>query len=169
MDVLINNIKSKKLFRTSYGKSVYRNAWYIDDENKVCFTFTPRGGCSVAFQQYLDLVGLLDDGLNYDSFIHNYRNNVFTPNVMYKDINEFIGKEYTFIKFIMNPYIRAVSIYRSQSHDLSFREYMKRLLNNDIDFLNENDKFHIHQQYITGEEAIITKYIKINENEIWIK
>jgi hypothetical protein len=66
----------------------------------------------------------------------------------------------------MNPYIRAVSIYKAQtSHNLTFREYLKELVNNNIDYFNDNDKFHYHPQYIDGEEKIITKYIKIDKNE----
>jgi hypothetical protein len=165
-DILINNIKSKKVSKTNYGNNTYSDLWYVDNENKMCVTFIPRGGCSIAFQQYLDLVGLLDDGLKYDSFIHIYRCNVFDNNVKTKKIEELIENKYTFIKFIMNPYIRAVSIYRVQtSHNLSFCEYLKQLVNNQIDYFNDNDKYHYKQQYIEGEEKIITKYIKINENE----
>lgn len=164
--ILINNIKQKKLYFTKYGNTIYSNLWYADDENKICITFTPRGGCSISFQQYLDIVGLLNDGLNYDQFIHHYRGNIFDRNISYKDINELIEKKYTFIKFVMNPYIRAVSIFRAQtSHNLTFREYLKELINNKIDYFNNDDKYHYHQQYIHGEEKIITKYIKINENE----
>ena len=66
----------------------------------------------------------------------------------------------------MNPYIRAVSVYRAQtSHDLSFRQYLVQLVNNEIGYFNDNDKYHYHPQYIDGEENVITKYIKINENE----
>lgn len=82
------------------------------------------------------------------------------------NIDNLINDDYIFIKFIMNPYIRAVSIYLAQtSHNLSFREYLKQLNNNEIDYFNDNDKFHYHQQYIKDEEKIMTKYIKINENE----
>ena len=163
---IIDCIKNKDLAHTSFGKNIYSNLWYVDNKNKICITFTPRGGCSISFQQYLDLVGLLDDGLNYNSFIHNYRTKIFVPNIPYISIDNLIEKKYTFIKFIMNPYIRAVSIYRAQqSHNLSFREYLKQLVNNEIDYFDSNDKFHYHPQYIEGEEKIITKYIKINENE----
>jgi hypothetical protein len=31
--------------------------------------------------------------------------------------------------------------------------------------LNPNDKYHYHPQYIEGEDKIITKYIKIDQNE----
>ena len=131
-------------------------------KNKICFTFTPRGGCSVSFQQYLDLIGLLNDGLNYNSFIHHYRIDIFNENVKFCNINKLINEKYVFVKFIINSYIRAVSIYRAQiSHNLSFREYLIQLVNNKIDYFNNNDKFHLHPQYIDGEENIITKYIKM--------
>jgi len=65
----------------------------------------------------------------------------------------------------MNPYIRAVSIFRAQtSHNLSFRQYLKQL-NKKLDYFNENEIYHLHQQYIPNEKEIITKYIKIDKYE----
>lgn len=158
--------KYKYCFRTTYGKYMYSNLWYGDSKNKICVTFTPRGGCSVSFQAYLDLQGLLEEGLKYNSFIHNYRCNVFHKNIVNYDINNLLNEKYTFIKFITNPYIRAVSVYCAQtSHNLSFRQYLNQLVNNKIDYFNNNDKFHYHPQYVEGEENIITKYIKIDKNE----
>jgi len=163
---LIRNIKTKNISVTKYGNSRYSELFYCDNVNKICITFTPRGGCSISFQQYLDLIGLLKDGLNYNPFIHVYRSDLFLPNVKYINIDEIIEQQFTIVKFIMNPYIRAVSIFRAQtSHNLSFRQYLKQLINNEIDYFNQNDKYHYHQQYITGEEKIITKYIRIDKNE----
>jgi hypothetical protein len=164
-DKLINNIKKKNLSKTIFSETIYGNLFYCDNENKICISFTPRGGCSVSFQQYLDLVGLLKDGLCYNPFIHVYRC-IFDKNISYININTLIEQQFTFVKFIMNPYIRAVSIFRAQtSHNLSFREYLKQLINNKIDYFNGNDYYHFHQQYIPGEEKIITKYIKIDKKE----
>tara|TARA_B110000971_G_C19857987_1_gene430266 strand:- start:63 stop:881 length:819 start_codon:yes stop_codon:yes gene_type:complete len=163
---LINNIRTKNISSTKFGGSTYNNLFYCDNENKICITFTPRGGCSIAFQQYLDLTGLLKDGLDYHSFIHNYRCEIFHPNIPFIGINKLINQKFTFVKFIMNPYIRAVSIFRNQtSHNLSFRQYLKQLINNKIDYFNTSDKFHYKQQYIPGEEKIITKYIKTDKYE----
>ena len=68
---------------------------------------------------------------------------------MYSDINELINEKYTFIKFIMNPYIRDISIFIVQfGHNLSFREYLIELINNKIDYFNDNDKYHFILQYI---------------------
>ena len=166
IDNLVSNIKQKDLSVTSFGNHKYSNLWYVCNKNKICITFSPRGGCSISFQQYLDLVGLLKDGLDYNPFIHPYRCDIFIPNIEHININNLIQQQYTFIKFIMNPYIRAVSIFRAQSsHNLSFRQYLEQLINNKVDYFDENDHYHYHQKYIDGEENIITKYIKIDKNE----
>lgn len=167
LNELVSNVKKTNICKTSYGNSIYSNLWYVDNTNKVCITFTPRGGCSISFQQYLDLVGLLDDGLKYSKFIHDYRCDIVNENIEHCDIQELIQNNYTFIKFIMNPYIRAVSIYRAHtSHNYSFREYLKKQIEGKI-ILNENDKYHIFPQYIDGEEDVINKYIKIDEHDTY--
>jgi hypothetical protein len=168
MNKMVENIKEKNVSWTNYGNSMYSHLWYCDNKNKICITFTPRGGGSISFQQYLDLVGLLKDGLNYNPFIHIYRDSVFLKNINKIDINNLVSENYVFIKFIMNPYIRAVSIYRAQSsHNLSFREYLKLIVSNKMDIFNSNEIFHNQLQYIEGEEKIITKYIKIDKNETY--
>jgi hypothetical protein len=142
---------------------------YGDKENKICFSFSPRGGCSISFNLYLDFVHLLEDANKYNSFwVQYYRMHLFNPYTSYINIDQLIEEKYTFIKLIMNPYIRAVSIFRLQtSHNLSFREYLKQLVDNKIDYFNYTDQCHLQKQYIEGEENIITKYIRINENETY--
>ena len=171
IECLVNNIKEKDVGITSYGNSIYSDLSFVCNKNKLCIMITPRSGCSIAFQQFLDLNGLLDDGLEFNpfnSFIHTYRCYVFTKYVPQYDINKLIEQKYTFVKFITNPYIRAVSIYIIQtSHNLSFRQYLKQLVNNEIDYFDDNDKYHLQQQYISGEENVITKYIKIDKNETY--
>ena len=83
---LIDNIIESAAAQTCYGKSAYSNLWYVDNTNNLCITFTPRGGCSISFQQYLDLVGLLSDGLNFNLFIHEYRCNIFLKCALHKNI-----------------------------------------------------------------------------------
>jgi hypothetical protein len=163
-DYYIKRMNEKNLSRTIYGQSIYSNLWYVDNNNKICFTFTPRAGCSITFQQYLDMNELLKDAFDYSSWIHDYRCRIIDQNTKVDNIQDLINDRYDIIKFITNPYVRAVSIYRLQSsHDLSFREYLKQLVNNEIDYFNGNDKYHLHPQYIDGEESVITKYIKIDK------
>ena len=172
---MIANIKQKRnqISRTQFGQHAYSHLWYVDDVNNVCITFSPRGGCSVAFKQYLDLVGLLEDGEAYKSFIHRYRTEIFTPHVKITPIAQLIKQHYTFIKFIMNPYLRAVSIFwqaikwQKTGDDVSFRQYLQMRLSPAQKLRSRAEKQHSHQQYIPGEEKIITKYIKISDNETY--
>jgi len=169
-DSLISNVKQKDISYTHYGNSIYSDLWYCDNTNKICITFTPRGGCTISFHQFLELVGLLDDGLQYSitspTAIHGYRVDIMLQNIKKINIHELIKNNYTFIKFIMNPYIRAVSIFRFVTHNLSFREYLKEIINNKTNYKNL-DTYHSGLQYIDGEEKIIKKYIKIDKYETY--
>jgi len=169
---IINSIDAIKITNGFTTKAPinhpYNNLIYGDTKNKVCFMFSPRAGCTIVFQCYLDLLGLLVDGINrYEqSDIHNYRSYIFNPNVPVLPIQQLIDKQYTFIKFIMNPYIRAVSIYRAHNcHNLTFRQFLVDLANNRADYLTSVAKYHCRQQYMPGEENIVTKYIRVNEYE----
>ena len=165
-NILIQNIKNAA--RTVMGNNIYSELSYVNTLYKFVISFTPRGGCSSVFKAYLDSIGLLNDAELYHQFIHGYRTDILNPNINYIDINKLKQNNYTFIKFIMNPYIRAVSIFRIQnSHNLSFRQYLIELINNKINYFNDNDKFHYHQQYINGEEKYVNKYIKIDNNETY--
>jgi hypothetical protein len=166
----ILNVKKSNTFVSCFNMNhTYSNLICGDKENKICFSFSPRAGCSISFKCYLDFVHLLEDGNKHSpNWIHTYRSGIFNCYTNYMFINQLIEEKYTFIKFIMNPYIRAVSIFRAQSsHNLSFREYLKQLVDDKIDYFNDNDKYHLQKQYIEGEELIITKYIRINENETY--
>ena len=44
---LISNINKKDLSKTSFGNATYSDLWYVCNENKICTTFSPRGGCSI--------------------------------------------------------------------------------------------------------------------------
>lgn len=170
---LITNFKQKynKVSRTHFGHHGYSHLWYVDNVNKVCITFSPRGGCSVAFKQYLDLVGLLADSDAYHPFVHNYRTKIFNPRARVVPIQQLINHNYTFIKFVMNPYIRAVSIFwhaiklTNNPTDLSFRQYLRMRLSPAQKLRPAGEKWHSRQQYIPGEKKVITKYIKISDNE----
>ncbi len=166
----IDNIKNSFAIRAELqNNEIYKELFYADTKNKICITFTPKSACSAAFQNFLDLVGLLKDGLEVNPFIHIYRCHIFNNYVnTVLDVNQLIKENYFFIKFIQNPYIRAVSSYRHVNYNGSFRNFMKKLINNDLNDFNDNDIFHFNKQYIKDEESYINKYIKIDKNEIFI-
>ena len=68
----------------------------------------------------------------------------------------------------MNPYIRAVSIYRAQtSHNLSFREYLKQLIGNNIDYFNENDKYNAEREKMRSHLNCIINVNQTRQKKNW--
>lgn len=162
----VKNIKNSNGFfsKIPYEYNKYRNIIYGDSVNKICILFTPRAGCTVTFKCYLDLLHLLDDGDCYAN-IHDYREYEFIRFAPEYPIQDVLSNGYTIIKTVVNPYSRAVSIFLGHcAPELSFREFMKKLLANE-NFLSMEGNLHKVQQYIKGEERYITNYIKIDKLE----
>ena len=157
--ILIERIKNTGCFKSN-------KELYGDRNKKICFLWSPRGGCSITFKCFLDMIGLLDDAEKYSNWIHNYRMEIMWPNISYISIPDLKKNNYHIIKIIVNPYSRAVSIWRVQTcHNLSFRDYLKELIYNKISYFDENHKYHLKPQYIDEEEKIVTKYIKLDKYE----
>jgi hypothetical protein len=151
----IQNIKNKKCSKTLNGS-------IVNDLDKIIFLWSPRAGCSITCSCAFDILSLMEDSIEFNGNVHGYRLNVYLKNVIEKNIVDLYKQNYTIIKSIVNPYSRAVSIYLFQrSHNLSFREFLKKLLNNTLEY-NEFDNYHLQQQYIDKEESYITKYIKLD-------
>lgn len=164
-------IKNFQLYkdRVAITKINDRNS-YVDLKNKLVFSFSARSGCTVAFQQFLDLVGLLEDAKNYSPiWIHHYRTNIIDRYANLIDVNLLKNENFIFIKFIMNAYRRCVSIYnihheKSNKKYLTFRQYLKLRLTNK-DYFDIIDKGHQGQQYEKNEEKYITNYLIVNKNQ----
>ena len=162
-----NNELIKHLKQTSCFKSVH--GIYGDSLHKIAVMWSPRAGCSITFQCFLDINNLLNEALNYNNFIHVYRMDIYQKNVPSIPLKQLIKENYIIIKSIVNPYSRAVSIWRghiSMDKTISFKEYMKQLINETI-ILSKMDRNHTIPQYITNEESYITKYIKLDLNETY--
>lgn len=166
---MIENIKKKNISRTVYGTSTYKDLFYCDNTNKICFSFTPRSGCSVCFQQFLHLVGLLDDALEYDPFVHKYR--IFlNPYIKVVPLNKLIEEGYFFLKFIMNPYRRIISCFNYNPNEIkkemTFREYLSNLIENkdNSEIFTKDEIWHHQQQFIPGEMDFIDCYYVVNDD-----
>jgi hypothetical protein len=174
MHKLVHQIKSSNSFHTKlpihhpfndliYGYTITPSTLQV--RQQIAFCFTPRSGSSVIFKYYLDKINLLDDAeKHFPEFIHDYRNQLFNRFVNYINFNP----EIKLIKFITNPYKRAVSIWIVQtSHNWSFRNYLKNLVANNISHFCDNDKYHLLPQYIKGEEDYIYQYFKIDKGVVF--
>ncbi len=91
----------------------------VDHQRKVLLALTPRAGCTICTQMFFREMGLLDEALRYDPWVHKYRIEV------YNEKTSFCGSvltdpEYFRMKVVRDPYRRAVSSYRfvMQRHSL---------------------------------------------------
>ena len=97
---------------------------YGDSDRKIVYIMSPRTSCSVSFQFYLKSLNdkLLTDALEYNDFVHRYRSDVHNKYLPKKTIEELMNENYTFVKFVVNPYQRAVSSFRMIFDDKDNKE-----------------------------------------------
>ena len=120
--------------------------------SKVVIGWTPKCACTVILKMFLDHCGLLETALNYDGWVHNYRERFLEPCPI--DLNNILR-----IKFIRNPYSRAVSSYLTvcrfrkdfpmlkDIEHLSFETFLEYLVSPDVQW-----DFHYIQQFKKGEK-----------------
>ncbi len=82
----------------------------IDTKNKIILDWSPKAGCTIMVKMFFRNMGLLEEALAYNSWIHEYRMHVFTK-AHPITIDDLRNSEYYKIKFVRNPYHRVVSGY----------------------------------------------------------
>ena len=82
----------------------------IDRERKIIMDWSPKVGCTILTKMFLTQMGLLEEALAYNPWIHEYRMFVF-----YKDHlvsrEDLRNPEFYKFKVVRNPYSRVVSAY----------------------------------------------------------
>jgi hypothetical protein len=143
-------------------------AHIIDTVNKIVYYFTPKAACSVTLKCAFDHMGLLEEAMNYDPFVHNYRNEVYSLSEP-KDVNVY---GYFSIQTIRNPYTRAVSSFYMLSDEkhmrhYTFRSFLRQLIINKKVF-SDNILNHSVKQYSKGSEKYIDMFVKIEKSKEYI-
>jgi len=84
----------------------------IHPEKKLCLFVNEKAGCTFATKWFFFQLGILDEALNYDDWIHKYRYDVYYRSDNYRSsfISIFSNK-HTRLKLVRSPYQRAVSSY----------------------------------------------------------
>lgn len=115
MTVIYKNIQDMLIV---YNKNKSNYKFIID--------WTPKAGCTVICKIFFDYMDELNKALNYSSWIHDYREKYYYANYGRVNNNQLLSNNFIKIKFVRNPYSRAVSSY---IHVMKTR--LKKLFNNE--------------------------------------
>lgn len=160
----------------------YRAPHFHKDFPIVLF-WSQKSGCTTLAKWFYHQIGLLDEAMEYNQWIHAYDQEVYKNKVNYlKAVLPSISSgEKTTIKLIRNPYKRAVSqflilgttegaywdkewekirtvIYGNKHSErgITFKQFLTYIR----DYRDMADN-HFHPQYVAGEEFFVKKYIRL--------
>lgn len=106
-------------------------------EHQLALFWSAKSGCTFAVKWFLFQIGELEQALQYDSWIHNYRENIFYNKPDYKkNFRHFSPKNTRIIKVVRNPFSRAVSSYLMAVRSGYENESMSLFLNRKVDEKN---------------------------------
>ena len=143
--------------------------------HKFIIDWSPKAGCTVICKIFFDYMNELNKALNYSSWIHDYRQKYYYAKHGFVNKNLLLSNYFIKIKFVRNPYSRAVSSY---IHVM--KTNLKKIFNNeDMSFYTfllylkqkkySNDYHYCLQNiYLENKKNIFHHIIKIEnlENEI---
>lgn len=156
--------------------------------------WSPKSGCTTLLKWFFFQIGLLDQALQYNSWVHYYELEVYKlqPNYQSELISQILKAEKEIYKLVRNPYKRAVSSFimftvvnknlpavwmelqgdmrqyfyndRNNTAGFSFKQFLQYLKIIGSDVYSIDG--HFSPQYIEGEERFVNKYIYLeNFNE----
>ena len=98
-----------------------------DDKNKIILDWSPKAGCTILTKMFFRNMGLLDEALQYDSWVHEYRMHVFSKNHSI-NIEDLKNPSFYKIKVVRNPFDRVVSSYiHTMEHETMHQPVKKAL------------------------------------------
>jgi len=120
----------------------------LDEEHKIIMDWSAKAGSVLAVTMFFRHMGVLEEAMRYDRWVHRYRTKVFMRKHRVHDAHLEDGAYFKF-KIVRNPYSRAVSSYifamrtgyadeeirtvlHKEPYDMSFADYVAFLKATDI-------------------------------------
>jgi hypothetical protein len=149
---------------------LFRLTPLYSQKNKLVVFWNGKAGCSFITKWFFFQCDLLEEAINYNPWIHDYRNQVFTKkeNYITNLSDALFDKSVTKIKLVRNPYARAVSAYfavntyfeNNRKFDLFHKTERPKIFN----FLKrkEDEGFSFNEfiDFLSHDESIDTHFIK---------
>lgn len=125
--------------------------------------FTQKAGCTFAVKWFFEQIGVLAEATAYSNWIHDYREQVFYASKGYRP-EDIAAPAMRVLKFVRNPFSRAVSSYVqankmgyedakiqrflgrpvTQEQRYSFREFVAHLGSVDLRTCNVHHRLQLH-------------------------
>lgn len=90
-------------------------ALIVHNKNKSDYKFlinwSAKSGCTTICKIFFNYMDILQEALEFSNWIHNYRQHFYYKKYGRADKNSLLSNEFIKIKFVRNPYSRAVSSY----------------------------------------------------------
>jgi len=113
-------------------------------KDKLLLFFTPKAACSFGAKWFFYQVGLYDESVNFDSWVHNYRIKIYDKKYQ-SNIDKSIYDS-NIIFLVRNPIYRTVSSYiHGLKHGIE-KDKISKFLNRNLD--NEKYSFNEFVQYL---------------------
>jgi hypothetical protein len=97
---ILKNVNIMKM-KTVRNMLLVNNIFLVD--------WTEKAGCTIVCKMFFDVMGILQEALDYNSWIHNYRQDKFYEKFGKVTEDMLSGDKFVKMKFVRNPYTRAVS------------------------------------------------------------
>ena len=99
-------------------------------EKRILFHTSPKSNCTVVAKMFYEYIGLLNTALEYCPWIHNYTRDKYQSRPKKDNVEEILK-----IKFVRNPFTRAVSSYL-HIMNTNLKDELKMNNESFFDFLN---------------------------------
>jgi hypothetical protein len=135
----------------------------LSTERRLALLFSAKAGCTFATKWFFEHVGLAKEAAAHSPWIHNYRQEVHYTGASYRP-DDIANPDMRIVKFVRNPFERAVSSYLHASKHgyedaalarflgrsirpkqrFSFREFVRYLETRDLRSCNLHHRLQIH-------------------------
>ena len=108
----------------------------LDHTLRLGLLWSAKAGCTFSVKWFFHHSGLLEEALEYDPWIHNYRKDVYNQSSDYREtIKDFLRgpDQYTMVKLVRDPYDRAVSSFIHAAKHEFLEERMSTYLGRSVD------------------------------------
>ena len=158
------------------SNELYISQILILQKLKILVDWTPKAGCTTICKMAFKKLGILNEALAHSNWIHNFRSDKFYKRYgVVKELELINGKfnDFQIIKFVRNPYSRAISSYIHAmktprlnkivgSNDISFHHFLN-LFKNEI--IEVEGHWRVQKIYYENNPKLKIKYVKIEKLE----